>query len=109
MPGTLINRGNILYSVLIQVALTPAQTGANTSNEQTFTVPGIQVGDQISAVTFLGANTLLVDIVQGRVTAANTIALNFQNGTGGALTYPAGNFLIEVNRPESLPLPANAA
>jgi hypothetical protein len=33
------------------------------------------------------------------VSANNTLALAFNNSTAGSLTYPAGVFAIEVNRP----------
>lgn len=101
MPGTTISRGNILYSFIIAPTLTPAQVNATTAAEQTFTVQGLQAGDQISGISFVGAITNLVSIVNFRVTAANTIGISFANGTGGALTPASGVYLIEVNRPEA--------
>jgi hypothetical protein len=108
MPSTTIQRGNVATTVIFSVSLTPASVNAATAAEQTFSVPGLQVGDQISAVTLNAAWTSLTCIVGFRVTAANTIGISFQNGTAGALSPPSGTYVIEVNRPEFLPLPANA-
>lgn len=91
--------GNIQSTFLLTVSLTPAATGATTTLEQTFTVPGLQVGDQISGISPQFAITTQVDIINARVSANNTLALAFSNVTAGSLTYPSGTFYIEVNRP----------
>lgn len=103
-----IPRGNLQGTILLQISLTPAATGATTSAEQTFTVPGLLVGDQVSALSLQGAWTVLVDIVNLRVSANNTLAVSFQNNTAGSLTAPAGTYLLEINRP-SLPGPQPSA
>jgi len=95
----IVNYGNVQSTFLLQVALTPTAVGATTSAEQTFTVPGLLVGDQISAVSLQAAWTVLVDIVNCRVSANNTLAMSFQNNTGGSLSPPSGTYLLEVNRP----------
>lgn len=94
-----VNYGNIQATFLLQASLTPAAVNATTSAEQTFTVPGLLVGDQISALSLQAAWTVLVDVVNARVSANNTLAISFQNGTGGSVTPPAGTYLLEVNRP----------
>jgi hypothetical protein len=96
----LIARGNIDSSFLLAITLTPAQTTNNATVEQSFTVPGLQPGDAVT-VSFNGAFTSALDVANARVSAANTLTLAFQNNTGGALTYPSGQFLIEVNRPST--------
>lgn len=100
-----IARGNLQGTYLLSISLTPAGVATVTSAEQTFPVPGLLIGDQISGVSFQGAWTVLVDIVNYRVTANNTLGISFQNGTAGTVTPPAGAYLVEVNRPSSLPLP----
>ena len=109
MPGpTTISRGNILNSLTIQVTLAPVAVAGNSTIEQSFTIPGLVAGDQISAVQFLGAVANQdISIVNSRVGAANTLTIAFQNGSGGALTPTAGNYYIEINRIENLPPPAN--
>lgn len=108
MTSTTINRGNVATTIILTSNMTPAAVSATTSSEQAFTVPGLQVGDQVSALQFQGAWTVLVDIVNLRVSAANTLSVSFQNSTGGSVTPPAGTYLLEVNRPESTILPTNA-
>lgn len=100
-----IARGNVQSTLLLSVSLTPAATGANTTAEQTFTIPGLLLGDQISGINFQAAWTVNVDIANYRVSANNTIAISFQNNTAGSVTAPSGAYLIEVNRPSFLPLP----
>lgn len=102
-----ICRGNLQSTIVLSVTLTPVSVNATTSAEQTFTVNGLLVGDQISAISLQAAWTVLVDIVNYRVSANNTLAVSFQNNTGGGLTPPSGTYLIEVNRPSQSPLPAS--
>lgn len=109
MPSTTLQRGNIATTVVFSISLTPASVNATTSAEQTFTVQGLLAGDQVSAVSLNAAWTSLTGIVGFRVTAANTLGISFQNQTAGSLTPTAGTYVIEVNRPEFLPLPANLA
>lgn len=108
MASTTINRGNIATTIVMTIPLTPSAVGATTSAEQSFTIPGLQVGDQVSAFQYQGAWTVLVDIVNLRVSAANTLGVSFQNSTGGSVTPPSGTYLLEVNRPELATLPSTA-
>lgn len=108
MASTTVTRGNVLTTILLQATLTPVATAANSTVEQSFTVLGIQVGDQISALSLQAAYTSLVDSINVRASAANTLTVAFNNNTGGSLTAPAGLYYIEINRPESLPAPVNA-
>ena len=108
MPGSTISRGNILVSSLLAVSLTPTALTTATVGEQTFTIPGLLVGDQ-ATVTANFAWTGLTTIVSSRVSAANTLAVSFANTTAGTLTPPAGVYLVELNRPEIQPLPVNLA
>jgi len=95
----IVTYGNVQSTFILTVNLTPAATAATTTLEQTFTVPGLQPGDQISGISPQFAITTQVDIINARVSAANTLALAFSNVTAGSLTYPSGTFYIEVNRP----------
>jgi hypothetical protein len=97
----IVTYGNVQSTFVLTASLTFAATATVTTAEQTFTVPGIQVGDQISDITYIGGafpNTLLT-IANARVSANNTIAVAVSNSTAGSLTYPAGTYFIEVNRP----------
>jgi len=106
-PSTL-TRGNIITTVVLQATLTPVSVAGNTTAEQNFTIQGLLAGDQVSALQLLSAypNTD-VSVVNMRVPSNNTLTVAYQNGTGGALTPPPGNYYIEVNRIENLPPPAN--
>lgn len=72
--------------------LTPASVAANTSAEETFTVTGLAVGDDV--VVNGPAPTAGTGIVNARVSATNTLALTFGNFTGGALTPTSGAYNI---------------
>jgi hypothetical protein len=99
---TTIPRGNVLGNWLLGVALTPLSIGANTSGpEQTFTIPGLQVGDFVD----VAKPTIQPGISLGnaRVSAANTLAVQFVNATAGTLTPTAGEvYSVGVTRPENL-------
>lgn len=108
MPGTTVCRGNIIANFVISPTLTPVSVGAATSAEQSFTIPGLQVGDMVQ-VTAAVAQTAGIVIGNARVSAANILTVSFGNATAGGVIPAAGAYLVEVNRPESLPLPSNAA
>jgi hypothetical protein len=98
-----ITYGNVVNTFVLTVTLTPVATAATTTAEQNFTIPGLQLNDQISDLTYIGGafpNTLL-SVLNVRVSAANTLTVAVQNGTAGSLTYPAGKYYLEVNRPDS--------
>jgi hypothetical protein len=95
----IVTYGNVQSTFVLTISITPVATAAATTLEQTFTIPGLQAGDQVSAINALFAFSSLVDVVNARVSANNTLALAFSNNTAGSLTYPAGSFYLEVNRP----------
>jgi hypothetical protein len=105
MPGPSdIARGNIAFSFVLGVPFTPALIVLNTTAEQLFTVPGIQVGDVIAVnkpTTQAG-----LGIVNTRVSAANQIGITFSNNTGSSIIPTAGEvYVITVDRPSNLPFP----
>jgi hypothetical protein len=111
MPGTLLGRGNILYDFLIAPTLTPISIGASpTVAEQNFTIQGLQATDVCIGwcVNFAFTSVLVVNNV--RITAANTMTISFANPSAGALTFPSGQWIFEVLRPENpgAGLPTNA-
>lgn len=108
MPGTIGSGGNILYAWMIAPTLTPVAVAQNTTAEQAFTVPGLQVNDFVDVYS-ASAQTAGIGIVNNRVSAANTLQIGFSNSTAGSLTPVAGQYLIVICRPETLPLPTTAA
>lgn len=92
--------GNVNKQSVISVLLSPAAVSANTSAEQTFTVNGLAVGDNVNinkptAQAGLG-------IVGARVSAANTLAITFGNFTAASITPTASErYSVLVSRPDS--------
>lgn len=78
----------------VQTVLSPAMVAINTTAEQTFTVPGLAVGDVVLAINKPTAQAGLF-IGGARVSAANTLAIVFGNDTGGAIT-PTASQTYEV-------------
>lgn len=110
MPGTMISRGNILYSFVIGPSLTPAAVAVSTSAEQSFTVQGLQAGDQVSAISAATTQTAGVVITNARVISANTLGISFGNMSSASATPVSGVYQLEINRPEAgaAALPTNA-
>ncbi len=93
--------GNVQAIYLLNATLTPAQVTANESAEQTFTVNGLLTTDVVQ----VQKPTTDAGIVIGgsRVSAANTLAINFGNVTTGNLTPTASEvYVITVIRPMQL-------
>lgn len=80
----------------ISQSLTPVSVATVATAEQTFTVPGLLVGDQVTVSP--PSITAGVAPVCARVSAANTLAITFINSTGGALVPAAGVYRITVVR-----------
>ena len=72
--------------------LTPAAVNATSGSEQTFSVPGLLVGD-IVVVNPPAFQAGLI-IAHARVTAADTLAIAWYNATAGSLTPTSGAYLI---------------
>lgn len=96
--------GNIYKNLVTAITITPASVASATTASQSFTVtgPGLQVGDQVSAITAPSQTPAGVFPIAATVTAADTLSITWANVTAGALTPPAGAYTIEVNRIQSL-------
>lgn len=77
---------------VFNTTLTPVSVAANTSAEQTFTVAGLVLGSQV-LVTKPSVTTGLM-LAGARISAANTLALNFANNTAAAITPPVESYQI---------------
>lgn len=80
--------------------LTPVSISANTTAEQTFTVTGLVAGSPalVNKPSFQSG----IGIVGARVSAANTLAINYCNATANTLTpaaetYMVANFQIPID------------
>jgi hypothetical protein len=79
---------------LLSLTLTPASVATVVAAKQTFTVAGLNVGDQVSILSNPIVNA--VALVQAEVSAANTLRCMFVNPTAGALTPTAGTYTFLV-------------
>lgn len=91
--------GNVAAMGVATVTIDPASVAINTTAEQTFTVPGLKTGDYVyvnkpSATAGLG-------ICGARVSAANTLAITFNNNTAGAIDAGSESYTVFWVRPES--------
>lgn len=88
--------GNAASITILTASLTPAEVSTITAPAQTFTVPGLKLGDGV--VVNPPGQTAGVAIANARVSAANTLSIQFVNPTVGALTPAAGLHTITVFR-----------
>ena len=114
MPGTLSRGGNILYAWLIGPTLTPVSVAANTTAEQSFTIPGLQLNDNVqvnywgTSITAPAGMIAGIGIVNCRVSAKDTLQIGFANATVAGVIPSAGIYQICICRPETWPLPTTA-
>lgn len=81
-------------SSVATLSLTPASVGAATVAAQSFTVPGVALGDTVMVVGTPITNA--VGALDAAVTAADTVAVRFVNPTVGALTPTAGVYRLLI-------------
>jgi hypothetical protein len=102
MPGpSTVCYGNIRGSWILATTLSPVSVGVTTSTEQTFTVTGLNLGDFID----VSKPTTQPGLALGncRVSASNTLAINFVNITAATITPTASEvYTLVVTRPENL-------
>jgi hypothetical protein len=91
--------GNVKALGIFQLTIDPASVATITTAEQTFTAPGLQVGD----VVYVNkpSNTAGVGIANCRVSAANTLAITFVNPTAGSVDAASEVYQVLWIRPES--------
>lgn len=80
--------GNCSNVFALNLTLSPTSIAPNTSAEQTFTVPGVHLGDFVG-IQNSGANQAGLDITNSRVTANGTIGITFGNLTAATITPTA--------------------
>jgi len=93
MPSAL-PYGNANKLNLVSVVWSPSSVAANTTAEQTVTVPGVVLGqDFVLDVTKPTAQAGL-GIAQTRVSAANTVAVVFVNATASPIVPTASETYV---------------
>lgn len=99
-PST-IARGNVINQWVLSLTLSPALVAPNTSNEQTFTIKGLHLGDAV--VVNKPTNQAGLAITNSRVSADNTLAISFGNLTAATITPTASEvYTVRVGRAENL-------
>lgn len=88
--------GNAASITVITATLTPTAVSTITAPAQTFTVPGLKVGDLVSVTP--PSITAGAAICNARVSAADTLSIQFVNPTVGSVTPAAGLHQILVIR-----------
>lgn len=76
----------------ITQTLTPNAVAANTTAEQTFTVVGLAAGTEVYVTK--PSVTLNLVVAGARVSALNTLAINFANNSGASITPPVESYAI---------------
>lgn len=96
--STGIIAGNIASINLVAATVDLGSVAANTSEEETFTLTGVKVGDFIS----VQSDDLEAGIVLGsaRVEANNTVTVEVINTTAGAINAASSTMAVLVIRPE---------
>jgi hypothetical protein len=97
--------GNVRAMGVFTLTMDPASVATITTAEQTFTVPGLKVGDWVGASK--PTNTVGVGVVNCRVSAANTLAVTFVNPTAGAVDPASETWQILWVRAEAPATGAN--
>lgn len=90
--------GNVRAMGILTVTFNPASVGANTTAEQTATVPGLRLGDV--CVASKPSATAGVGVVNARVSAADTLALTFVNATGSGVDAASETWTVLWFRPD---------
>ena len=94
---------------VVAVTLTPAGTAAGPlTASQTFTVRGLKTTDQILRVQPPSTSAALA-LVSARVSAADTLSIQFGNFSTGPATSASGTYNVFVFRPEAARTSVSAA
>lgn len=98
--------GNVVHEVLSEFTPTWQEVSANTTEELTVTVPGLNINDfvRVSKPTHQAG----VGVVGARVSATDTLAVTFMNATGSGITPTASETWKLFTIRSEVPLRTNA-
>lgn len=91
--------GNVAGLYVIQITFDPASVNANTTAEQTVTVPGVNLGDFV--VSAKPTHSTGLSIGNARVSAKDTVSVQLINNTGSSINAASETWSFFVVRPES--------
>lgn len=95
--------GNIFSMTMLTATVDLGSVAANTTEEETATVNGVQSGDFVIAEKPTLEAGLLIGTC--RVSAADTVKIQVSNPTGGAIDAASESWRFIVFRPEGGTLP----
>lgn len=87
--GTKLSRYNV-----ISTTVSPTAVGAGVTVTQLFTATGVQAADKLIGFEWKTPQAKGVTVLAVRVNAANQIAVDFSNPTGGSLTPTGGTIIL---------------
>jgi hypothetical protein len=101
--STTLARGNVqLEAILLSPLTTPASLAANTTVELAYTIVGVALGDFIEINK--PSHVVGLSIGNVRVSAQNTVAIQWVNNTAGTITGGlTENYLLVVSRFDGFP------
>jgi hypothetical protein len=82
----------------LTAALTPSEISANTSEEESFTLTGAVVATDLVASVIKPSHQAGLAVANVRVTADNTVAIQFVNVTGSPITPTAETYTFIMYR-----------
>lgn len=86
---------------VVSLTIDAASVNTITTAEQTFTCNGLKVGDFVAVSK--GDHTTGVTVGSARVSAADTLAIQFVNPTAGGVDPASATYLVFWFRPEKTP------
>lgn len=89
---------NIQKLLVLSVTLTPAQVNANTAAEQTFTVTGVRSATDVILEAAKPTTQAGLGIGNVRVSADNTVAIEYINDTASPITPTSEAYKITLAR-----------
>jgi hypothetical protein len=108
MSSTTVTRGNSHETFYIGPSLTPVSVAANTTEVQTFKLPGLQTNDIIMAQGYIANQTAGIFIAESDCLTAGVLTLQFGNLTASPAVPAAGIYEFQIVRAEGFPLPVTA-
>ena len=93
--------GNMFAICAVSATIDVASVSAATTSDQSFTIPGVLLGDIVAVIPASTLNTGL-SVSHAIVTGTDTVSIRFMNATAGALNPASATYTFLVFRPESI-------
>lgn len=93
--------GNMFAICAVSATVDVASVSAATTSDQSFTIPGVLLGDIVVVIPASTLNTGL-SVSHAIATGTDTVSIRFMNATAGALNPASATYTLLVFRPESI-------